>query len=106
MPYLEECKSRGWRVTLVFLWLPSSEAAVTRVAKRVLKGGHSIPDETVTRRYRSGLRNMREFYLPLADVALIYDNSDEGRVLILEKSPGSWFVHDMARWSAIEGAVL
>ena len=48
---------------------------------------------------------MRQLYLPLADVAAIYDNSDEGRVLIAERTPeASFVVHDAARWAMIERA--
>jgi len=48
---------------------------------------------------------MRHSYLPLANSALIYDNSDEGRTLIAEKKVDEIFVvHDPARWMAIERA--
>ena len=48
---------------------------------------------------------MRRLYVPLADIALIYDNSDEGRVLIAEHSPDSHFIaHARKRWNAIEEA--
>jgi predicted ABC-type ATPase len=47
---------------------------------------------------------MRRLYLPLADVAAIYDNSDEGRTLIAERIPeASLVIHDAARWAMIEG---
>jgi predicted ABC-type ATPase len=48
---------------------------------------------------------MRLDYLPLADLAAIYDNSDGVRVLIAERRPESGFVvRDTARWAIIEGA--
>jgi predicted ABC-type ATPase len=54
---------------------------------------------------RAGLANMRHHYLPVADLASIYDNSDEGRVLIAERTPQeALFVHDAARWAMIEKA--
>ena len=45
-------------------------------------------------------------YLPLADVAVVYDNSIErGRVLIAEKHPdSSLIIHDAERWRIIEDA--
>jgi predicted ABC-type ATPase len=95
----------GYRRTLVFLWLHSPEAAIARVARRIRQGGHQIPEDVIHRRYWAGLRNMRQLYLPLADVALIYDNSDDGRVLIAEKSPSrELIVHDKKRWTAIKEA--
>lgn len=102
---LRLCRAEGYRLTLVFLWLPSQQAALARVAKRVREGGHGIPKEVVVRRFDVGLRNMRHLYLPLVDVALVYDNSDQGRVLIAEKSPEiSLRVHDPKRWALIEKA--
>jgi len=50
-------------------------------------------------------RPARDLYLPLADLALIYDNSDEGRALIAERTPGDFLViHDARRWALIKGA--
>jgi predicted ABC-type ATPase len=85
---LQQCKTKGWRVTVIYLWLPSMDMAFDRVARRVLAGGHDIPSATIARRYRAGMVNLLRYYLPLADIAAIYDNSDEGRTLIAEKSAG------------------
>jgi predicted ABC-type ATPase len=41
--WLRECKARGWRVTLVFLWLPTPQAALDRVAKRVRGAATPFP---------------------------------------------------------------
>ena len=49
------------------------------------------------------MRNMRHVFLPLADIALIYDNSGEAPLLIAEKGPNVPFVaHDKGRWTLIE----
>jgi predicted ABC-type ATPase len=101
---LQKCKAQGWRLTLLFLWLPSPRLALDRVARRVQAGGHQVPADVVVRRYWAGLVNMRELYLPLADLAAIYDNSDEQRTLVAERiASGTFAVHDAARWAAIEG---
>ena len=100
---LRACRAAGYRMTLIFLWLPSAEAALARVAQRVAHGGHGIPKEVVVRRYAGGIRNMRHDYLKLADVALVYDNSERGRVLIAEKQiDSSLIVYDKERWKSIE----
>lgn len=101
--WLQTCQRAGWRLTLLFLWLPSPQAALDRVARRVREGGHGVPNDVVIRRYKAGLINMRRLYLPLADVAAIYDNSDAGRVLVAERLPGAPLaIHDAARWTMIE----
>jgi predicted ABC-type ATPase len=97
---LNVCKANDWQVALIFLWLPSPDEAIRRVARRVLQGGHDIPEHVIVRRYWAGLRNLHEHYLPLADVAIIYDNSDDGRRLVAERVPGAELrIHDTVRWS-------
>jgi predicted ABC-type ATPase len=89
----------------VFLWLPSPEIAIGRVAQRVRAGGHAVQPEIIIRRYWAGLLNMRAVYLPLADVAAIYDNAGDVPILIAERSAGAdLIVHDAARWQLIEGS--
>lgn len=103
IPLLRDCKAAGWRVSLYYFWLPSPEYSIARVARRVSQGGHHIPDEVIYRRFKTGLWNMRHLYLPLADTAEIYDNSDRKRVLIAEKREGVAFVvHDFEHWAKIE----
>jgi predicted ABC-type ATPase len=90
-------------VTLLYLWLPTAEAAIERVARRVREGGHNIAADVIVRRYGKGIANMLTLYLPLADVAAIYDNSDAPRVLVAERKPsGPLVIHDRTRWSQIE----
>ncbi len=100
--FLRRAKAQGWNVSLLFLWLSSPEEAIKRVALRVRRGGHNIPDEVVRRRYGNGLRNFRDGYLPLSDVAAVYDNSGEERKLVAEKTvAGQLVVHDSRAWTAI-----
>ena len=81
------------------------EFALERVAQRVRDGGHNIPKDVVIRRYRKGVENLRDLYLPLANVAAVYDNSDNGPKLIAERlSGGELVVHDRHLWAAIERA--
>jgi predicted ABC-type ATPase len=101
--FLRHCKELGWRITLVFLWLPSPQLALERVAKRVAAGGHSVPAATVIRRYRAGLRNMFTDYLPMADVAAIYDHAGDAPILIAQRESGAELVvHDRERWELME----
>ncbi len=102
--FLRTCRAAGYELNLVYLWLPSAQDALARVARRVRKGGHHVPDEVVVRRYEAGLRNMRHLYWGLADTAVVYDNSGPS-ILIAERLPDApLIVHDRARWSLIEEA--
>ncbi len=100
---LRDCKRDGWRISLIYLWVPSPDYAIARVARRVSEGGHHIPEEVIRRRYQSGLSNMRHLYLPLADDASIYDNRDGALRLIARSAPGSPLrVFDKEIWARIE----
>jgi len=100
---LKECQREGWRISLIFLWLPSPEYSIARVARRVSQGGHDIPDDVIRRRYLTGLWNMRHLYLPLADDSTIYDNRDGVLRLIARRAPGRPLkVMDEEIWAMIE----
>jgi predicted ABC-type ATPase len=54
-PWLRKLQSQGHRFHLVYLWLPTVELAVARVAERVRRGGHAVADDIVRRRYERSL---------------------------------------------------
>lgn len=74
-PWLRQLLAFGYSAHLVFLWLPSADFAVDRVAERVCTGGHNVPPETVRRRYAAGLRNFFHLYRPLVSGWVLYDSS-------------------------------
>lgn len=74
--FIEDAKQQGYIVTLIFLWLDSEDLAVSRVLNGVKEGGHNIPENTIRRRYHSGLRNLFQKYWELPNSILIYDTSN------------------------------
>jgi predicted ABC-type ATPase len=99
-PWLKELKQGGYSVHLVYL-LPSAEVATDRVADRVRMGGHSVPPETIRRRYGAGVRNFFDLYERLASTWRVYDNSEDAPRLIAERLDiQPMRVHDEAVWAA------
>jgi predicted ABC-type ATPase len=82
-PWISGLIEDGYRFHLIFLWLPSPDMAVQRVQSRVLAAGHSVPEETVRRRYLAGIRNFFALYQPLATTWRVYDNSDSASARLL-----------------------
>jgi len=76
-------RDAGYGFSLVYVWLESPDISVLRVAERVRRGGHDIPEDVIRRRYAASLRNLGDLYLPLADRWIIYDNSRPLRSLRL-----------------------
>ena len=83
---IDEWRANGYLVELIFLSLKTPEEAITRVARRVEQGGHSIPPDVVRRRFAAGLRNFLELYRHRVDDWQWYDNSGPTPVLFEEKS--------------------
>lgn len=81
---LIRAKENGFKVKLLFFWLPTIEMAVNRVAIRVSEGGHNIPKEVIERRYLRGIENLFKIYLPLCTDWAVFDNSEEIPELIAE----------------------
>jgi predicted ABC-type ATPase len=69
---------------MYFIWLPSSELAIQRVAKRVREGGHNIPDAVVRRRYARGLTNLFDLYIPIVTTVCVYDGASFPPIPIAE----------------------
>ncbi len=88
VPFLKECKSEGYDITVMYIWIESPEIAVERVRKRVQEGGHSIPDAVVRRRFDRSVSNLVNLYIPLADKWKIYDNTYAEPRLIATKESG------------------
>ena len=93
---LERMKQNGYEIHLIFLWLPDVKLALARVADRVSKGGHNIPEHDVKRRFLRGLRNLFHVYRPLFNTWTLFDNAtgtpeqivktEQGVVTVLNKS--------------------
>jgi predicted ABC-type ATPase len=79
-----EWRRLGYRVVLHFIWLPSPELAIQRVAKRVREGGYNIPEAFVRRRYARGLANLFDLYIPIVTTVCVYDGASFPPVPIAE----------------------
>ena len=82
---IEWAQANGYEVTLLFFWLRNVTMAKERVAQRVAEGGHSIPTETIERRYHNGIANLFAIYMDMVDICYIFDNSEGRKELIAQK---------------------
>jgi predicted ABC-type ATPase len=103
---LSALKAAGYSVELLYVWLPSVELAVSRVASRVQSGGHDIPEETVRRRYARSAGNLLSLYLPICDRSELFDNShpSEPRPIASGGAGTGIIVADAVAWEQLGGA--
>ena len=97
-------RQSGYDIILFFLWLPSAETAVARVASRVRQGGHDVPEATIRRRFGAGLRNFFEIYAPLANSWYLYNGSQLPPQLVADRIDGAMRVHQAKLYESIQKA--
>ncbi|MBP5171063.1 MAG: zeta toxin family protein [Bacteroidales bacterium] len=76
---VRRAQKKGYSVKLLYFWLNSPELAIKRVAERVAKGGHGIPEQIIRRRYKASIANLFSLYMNQVDYWDIYDNSNYPR---------------------------
>jgi predicted ABC-type ATPase len=103
-PFLRRLIQRGYQAHLLYVWIRSPDVAVERVRSRTMAGGHSVPEETIRRRYRRSVRNLFNLYLPLADAWEVLDNSLSGKPKVIAARPfgSDMIVRDRHRWDELE----
>jgi len=87
-----EAQQLGYKTTLLFFWLKSAELAKQRVKKRVAEGGHNIETAVIERRYKKGIENLFDIYLPIIDICFIFDNTHGKQMRIAEKKNDTFVV--------------
>jgi predicted ABC-type ATPase len=75
----------------------SAEINVARVKKRVLGGGHDVPEEKIRERYRRALALLPEL-VKVCDFLAVYDNSLDEPGLIFRKHGGVWEIFPNRLW--------
>ena len=100
-PRIIELKNDGYEFKLIFVWSIREQFSVDRVSQRVKAGGHSIPEETIRRRFHAGVRNFHTLYRPLADHWIVLDNTSSvgPRSIATGERGGVEFVEDPELWS-------
>ncbi len=68
-------RENGYFVRLYYVAVSSAEESLSRIANRVRKGGHDIPEETVRRRFAKRFDDL-ERVLTLVDEAVFFDNEN------------------------------
>jgi len=75
--FVREAKAAGYQVAMYHVNVRSPSLSVSRVAARVAKGGHDVPENKTRERFVRNQPLIREAVL-LADSAMIFDNSKIG----------------------------
>ncbi len=92
--YIKKAKENGFDVEMIYLFLEKAETNVTRVANRVLNGGHNVPKNDIIRRFYRSKEMFIHIYEQLVDKWTIYYNADE----VFEKIATDSMIYDENKW--------
>ena len=70
---IRQARKQGYDVLMFYVGLNSVEESLLRIANRMRKGGHNIPEDYVKLRYQNRLESLKRV-LPLCDEVIFYDN--------------------------------
>ena len=74
---IEKLKRRKYKIILIYIFIASPEEAVNKVKQRVKKGGHSVPEEDILRRFSRSRNNFWYFYKNIVDLWKIFFSVEE-----------------------------
>ncbi len=96
--WISRARDAGYHVAILFVFLDSADICIQRVAARVTKGGHHVPDEDVTRRWTRSNQNFWSTYRTLANEWSLFNNGDEGIVQIAASGDENMVILDEGRF--------
>ncbi len=87
--YIERAKKAGFFVRLFFVCTESPKINASRIAQRVMKGGHDVPITKIISRYQKSISNCK-YLATKVDRTYLYDNSIDNaeQQLLLRLSDG------------------
>ncbi|MEW6360172.1 MAG: zeta toxin family protein [Planctomycetota bacterium] len=91
--FLRKLRDSGYAVHMFYLGIPSVELALSRIADRVQRGGHNVPEADVRRRFTRSSQNLFSVYRNLVDCLYFFDNSGVRPCLVFEVSHGKLQIH-------------
>lgn len=72
---IQKARELNYFIRLYYVGISSSAESISRIANRVLKGGHNIPPEDVKRRYAKRFDDLIKI-LPYCNEAVFFDNEN------------------------------
>ncbi len=81
--FMKEARARGYRVYLYFVATDDPEINLDRVKRRVLQGGHPVPEGKIRKRYRESI-DLLAAACQAAHRSYIFDNSGSRHKLLAE----------------------
>ena len=101
--FIERAKEAGFFIRLFFVCTKSPAINASRIAQRVMKGGHDVPITKIISRYQKSILNCK-YIATKVDRTYLYDNSidDAEQQLLIRLSDGliaKRYVNELPEWA-------
>lgn len=96
--FLIEARHSNFFISIFFVILDSEELCIQRIASRVAKGGHFVPDEDVRRRFKRANSNFEKVYKDLADDWFLIFNAGDNFEQIATGDQKGTIIYDELRY--------
>lgn len=97
--WITKASEAGYFVKLAFVYLDSPQLCIERIAARVKRGGHHVPDEDIVRRYRRSNQNFWFHYKDLADEWKLFHNVDSTMIPVATGDKNGVMIANDERYS-------
>ena len=84
--WIKLVKAKGYDIILYFLCTTSIDINIGRVKKRVKEGGHDVPENIVTDRYKMSLLYLRKEIFDFEEVYLIENSAETAEQVAIIKN--------------------
>lgn len=72
---IDRARTSGYSISIYYVFVDSAETCIERVALRVRRGGHHVPEQDIRRRFNRSIGNFWHTYRELADTWVLMYNS-------------------------------
>lgn len=101
--FILRAKRLGYFIRIFFISTSNPTINASRIAQRVMKGGHDVPISKIISRYIKSIANCAEV-APFVDRLYVYDNSNEGKKAIplfrlRDGELAKQYVHSVPKWA-------
>lgn len=101
--FIRRAKQAGYFIRIFFISTANPTINASRIARRVMKGGHDVPIPKIISRYIKSIANCAEI-APLVDRLYVYDNSREDEKAmplfrLRDGQMGKQYVKSIPKWA-------
>lgn len=103
--FILKAKQAGFFVRIFFISTSSPKINASRIADRVMKGGHDVPIVKIISRYYKSIENCK-IVSSIVDRLYVYDNSIDGeeaklQFRLVNGSVGKMYVSQVPEWAQV-----